>query len=579
MSWNSSAGDGALHIVGGTLVNVFTGETYCADVLCRRGLIAEVMPAGSATAPGQASLDARGLYVLPGLINGHMHVESSMVTPAEYACTVLPHGTTCAVADPHEIANVLGAAGVRSLMSSARSAVCDFRFTAPSCVPATAMETAGASLGAAELEALLEDPAVVALGEMMNFPGVVRRDPGILAKIAAAGRVGKPVDGHAPGLTGTDLNAYVAAGVSSEHEATTLCEAREKMRLGMWLMVREGSAARNLAALLPLARDTGGERMMFVTDDRHPDDLLAAGELDEVLRLAVAGGLDPVAAVRMATLNPAAYFGLDDRGVVAPGRIADLWLVRDLAGFETEAVVKSGRLVYSGGRWVGEPEGIRAGVTAGAGGTGQANSVHLPQDLSGLLRVPPRSGRARVIGIVPGQIVTRNLALEVCLDGAGSLGPAGREVSKIAVIERHGRRGSVGVGLVSGLGLAGPGAIASTVAHDSHNLIVAGSSDREMIVAAEALGECGGGFAVVRDGVVSALLPLPYAGLMSRRPVADVARGIAAVNAAARELGCELESPMMALSFLALPVIPELKLTDLGLFDVAAFRHVPLWIG
>lgn len=572
-------GQDTLQILGGTLVDVFTGETYQADVLCRGGMIVRVIPedgasgaAGAAIDEGAKTVDARGLYVLPGLVNGHMHLESSMLTPAEYSRAVIPHGTTCVVADPHEIANVLGLGGVRSLISRSQGALCDFRFTAPSCVPATAMETAGASLGPAEVESLLADPLVPALGEMMNYPGVINGDPSVLAKLAAARRYGKPVDGHAPGLTGGDLSTYVAAGVASEHEAVTLAEAREKMRLGMWIMVREGSAARNLAALLDLAVRARGERMMLVTDDRHPDDLLASGELDEVLRRAVAGGLDPVAAVRMATLNPATYFGLRDRGVVAPGRIADLWLVRDLEGFQAEAVIKTGRLVWSGGAW---DDGVVDGQSEPD--CPMANSVHLPRDLSRLLRMPPRTGLAHVIGVVPGQIVTKSLAWEVRVDEAGAVSSPRGDVARLAVIERHGLRGSVGSGFVSGLGLRA-GAIASTVAHDSHNLVVAGATEGDMLAAAEALARCGGGFCVVRDGQVLAILPLPYAGLMSNLPAVDVAREMQAVNMAARELGCELESPMMTLSFLALPVIPELKLTDLGLFDVLTFRHVPLWI-
>ncbi|MDP2871114.1 MAG: adenine deaminase [Bacillota bacterium] len=587
---------GLLLVAGGQVVDVFTGEIYHADVLCRGPLIVDVIrqgarPAASGAAdattrPGVAGapraprapgapraaraalVDARGGYVLPGLINGHLHVESSLVTPCEYAAAVLPRGTTTLVADPHEIANVLGESGVRHMLEMSLGAACDFFFAAPSCVPATPLETAGASVGTAEIERLLAEPRVVALGEMMNYPAVIAGDPDVLAKLALARRAGKPADGHAPGLRGEGLARYAAAGITSDHESTTLAEAEEKMRLGMWIMVREGSAARNLAALAPLAARRRGERMMLVTDDRHPDDLLCAGELDHVLRLAVASGVSPVDAVRMATLNPAIYFGLRDRGLVAPGRVADLWVAEDLACFRARAVVKSGRLAGAG-------KHPRAPcVTPHAGST-----VHFDQASLGCLDVPARRGRARVIGIVPGQIVTRNLVLDVEIgaDGRARSGD-GPDLAWLTVIERHGKtKGRAGLGLIAGMGLRA-GAIGSSVAHDSHNLVVAGAAAADIRFAAGELARLGGGFVAVRDGKVLAALPLPVAGLMSDLPVAGVASMLGAVNAAARSLGCPLDSPFMTLSFMALPVIPELKLTDRGLVDVGRFAHVPLWL-
>ena len=565
-----------LLVAGGILVNVFSGETYPADILCHGALVAAVGPPGTLTdvgPNGSMVLDASGCYVLPGLINGHLHVESTLVTPPVYGHAALARGTMTLVADPHEIANVLGLAGVRALMDLATASPADFFWTAPSCVPASPHETSGAELGLSEIQELLADPRVVALGEMMNYPGVVAGDAAILAKLAAARAAGKPADGHAPGLLGRELDRYVASGVRSDHEAITAAEAREKLRRGMWVMVREGSAARNLTDLLPLALLTRGERMMLVTDDRHPDDLLARGELDESLRLAVAGGLDPVAAVRMATLNPATYFGLQDRGLVAPGRLADLWLVTDLESFATRAVVRRGRQ-WQAGAEAGD-EGAEPELPPGS--QLLTNSVHLPSDLRTQLHWSPRSGRARVIGALPDQIVTQALVRQVAIDSAGCAASPEGDVARLAVVERHGRSGGVGLGLVAGFGLQ-KGAIGSTVAHDSHNIVLVGTTEVEMATAAAALRDAGGGFVVVENGQVTAQLALPVAGLMSNVSLTALVRGMSGLNEAIVRLGCRLPSPLMTLSFLALPVIPELKLTDRGLVDVRRFGHVDVWL-
>jgi len=567
-----------LLITGGSVVNVFSGEIYLADVLCAGGRIIDLQPPGRLPRPrNSVTVDARGKFVLPGLINAHLHIESSMVTPVEYAKAVVPHGTLTLIADPHEIANVRGVDGIRQMVTSAEKAIADIFYVAPSCVPATPLETAGGELGPAEVSGLLAEPYILGLGEVMNYPGVLAGDPDVLAKMAAARRAGKPIDGHAPGLTGQDLARYVLAGVTSEHEATSLAEAREKWRLGLWLMIRQGSAARNLTALLPLAIEAGGERMMLVTDDRHPDDLVLAGELDDVLRQAVAGGLSPVAAVRMATWNPAQYFNLGDRGAVLPGKLADLWIVEDLQTFRTAAVIKRGETVWADGEWAGGLPGSAPTEAEDA-----ADSVHLPPDLAARLAVPARQGVARVIGVVPGQITTEHLHWPVIARADGTISSPAGEVCWLAVIERHGRNGNVGIGVVHGLGLgvapARAVAIGATVAHDSHNLVVAGTSAAAMRLVAEALARAGGGFAVAADGVLTGLLALPVAGLMAGRAVKVVAASTAEVNAAARAAGAVGGSPLMTLSFLALPVIPALKLTDRGLVDVARFEHVPLWI-
>ena len=563
-----------LLVAGGTLVNVFSGETYPADILCHGALIAAVGPPGTLTDGGPGGpivLDASGCYVLPGLINGHLHVESTLVTPPVYGHAAVARGTMTLVADPHEIANVLGLAGVRALMDSAAASPADFFWTAPSCVPASPHETSGATIGVLEVRELLADPRVVALGEMMNYPGVLAGDAAVLAKLAAARAAGKPADGHAPGLLGRELDCYVASGVRSDHEAVTAVEAREKLRRGMWIMVREGSAARNLSGLLPLALSTRGERMMLVTDDLHPGDLLARGELDESLRLAVAGGLDPVAAVRMATLNPATYFGLQDRGLVAPGRLADLWLVTDLVSFATHAVVRRGR------QWPAAAGGEDPEADLPAGPELLANSVHLPPGLEARLHWSPRSGPARVIGALPDQIVTQALVRQVAIDSAGRAVSAEGDVARLAVVERHGRNGGVGLGLVAGFGLQ-MGAIGSSVAHDSHNVVLVGTTEAEMAAAAAALRDAGGGFVVVENGRVTARLALPVAGLMSNASLTDLVRGMSGLQEAIARLGCRLPSPLMTLSFLALPVIPELKLTDRGLVDVRRFEHVDVWL-
>ncbi|HWO70536.1 MAG TPA: adenine deaminase [Actinomycetota bacterium] len=548
---------------GGRVLSVFTGELLEADVA-----IAGEHVAGLGRYRGAREEDVSGLVLLPGFIDGHLHLESTKLRPDAFAAAVLPHGTTAAVLDPHEIANVFGAPGVRALLAAARRLPVDLYAMVPSCVPASPFESSGATLSAEDVEALLrEEPRAIGLAEMMDVPAVVRGDPAALAKLSAARRAaGAHVDGHAPGLSGPALNAYLAAGVRSDHECTTYEEALEKRRLGMWIMIREGSAARNLEALLPLVLEHGPANCLLCADDREPDQLLEDGHLDDVLRRAVALGCPPADAVAMATLHPARYHRLHEHGAVAPGYLADVVAVPDLEGFRPVRVWKRGRLVASDGEVVGLSE------------------VPLPDWMRGSVRVPPLSaddflveaeGPVRVIGVEPGQIVTRALAAEPARrDGRAVADPA-RDLAKAAVVERHRGSGRIGLGFVTGFGLR-RGALASTHAHDAHNLVVVGVDDADMAAAVNHLARLGGGQAAVAGGRVLADLPCPYGGLLSDEGPREVARRSRELEEAARALGVTLPAPFMAMSFLALSVIPELKLTDRGLVDVARSELVPL---
>lgn len=551
-----------LVLKGGRVVNVFTGEVLPADVAVAGGVIAGVGEYSRA----RTVVELEGRFVLPGLIDAHVHIESSLLHPASYAAAVVPRGTTAVIADPHEIANVLGMAGLEFMLRATEDLPLDVFFMVPSCVPATALETTGGTLGDRDIAAALAlSPRCLGLGEFMDFPGVLRRDPRVLARLMPAWEENRPIDGHAPGVTGRDLQAYLATRAATDHEGTTVAEALEKMRAGVHVILREGSAARNLADLLPLVDDNTYPLVSFGSDDRHAPDLLREGGLDYFLREAVAAGLPPARAVCLASLNTARHYGLRDRGAVAPGYRADLVVVRDLEDFEVELVYKNGNLVAAGGRLLRSPGLHRDPRTR--------NTVRLP-GLSGrfALRVPHPEAVARVIEVVPGQILSRQTFVP-----AGDIGPD-RDVLPLAVAERHGKTGHVALGLVRGFGLR-RGALASTVAHDHHNLILVGTAEGEMEHAAAVVEGMGGGLAVVAGGEVLASLPLPVAGLMAEGQPHEVAEGYERVEAAARALGCTLPSPFMTLSFLGLAVIPELRLTDRGLVDVLRGTLVDLWLG
>lgn len=551
-----------LLLINGRVVNTLSCEIEEIPVAIHDGVIV-----GLGGCAARETFDLRGAYLTPALIDGHIHIESSLLSPAEFARLVVPRGTGAVICDPHEIANVCGTVGIHYILDATTDLPLDVFVMLPSCVPATRMETAGADLSAADLRPLLDLPRVLGVAEVMNFPGVVYGDDAVLAKIALAN--GRPVDGHAPGVSGAWLNAYAAAGIGTDHESTTRDEAEEKLRRGIAVLIREGSTARNLDALLPLVRPETAHRFAFVSDDRHADDLLAAGHMNATLAKAVAHGLDPVLAVCMATAHTAQLFGLRDLGAIAPGHRANLAAFADLREFRAVHVWRDGQRVAAEGQLLVDAVEYPAQSARG--------SLHLPDLTARSLAVPATgtSGSARIIDIVPDQIVTGSSAARLPVENGDWIADTAQDIIKLVVIERHGRGGGIGRGFVRGFGLRG-GALASTVAHDSHNLICAGDNDADMLAAIRALAASGGGLAVAAGGQVRAHLPLPIAGLMSDRPAAEVVAAIQSLHQAARSLGCPLAAPFMALSFLALPVIPHLKLTDKGLIDVDSFAVVDL---
>lgn len=548
-----------LLFVNGRVVSTFTGEILETTVSVAEGRVCAL---GGGERSAREVVDLGGAYLAPAFTDPHIHVESSLLTPEGFAEAVVPHGTGASVSDPHEIVNVLGLDGYAYMRRAAEGLPVDLFFTLPSCVPATHMETAGASLEAADLDgAMGAYPDVVALSEMMNFPGVIYGVPEVLQKVLAAQRRGLIVDGHSPGLVGRGLDAYLNAAILTDHECGSAEEALAKLRRGMWVLMREGSAAKNLASLTPAVTAGNLHRVCIASDDRHPDDLVREGHLDHALRVAVKAGLDPLWALRAVTLNPAALYGFRDRGGIGPGYRADLAVLRDLQDFEVLSVYHDGLKVAERGRLLAPIARKEA--------AGTLSSVHLPPDLEERLARFPASGRVRVIGVEPAQITTRSETGDAEEAGAGKL------LQFAAVIERHRGTGNVGLGFVSGFGLKA-GAFASTVSHDSHNCVTVGVSPREMAHAASVVAAMGGGFAVVREGRVMATLSLPVAGLMSSAGAAEVARSLQQIHEAARECGCPLPAPFMTLAFIALPVIPSLKLTDKGLVDVERFSLVPL---
>lgn len=550
-----------LVLKGGRVLNVFSGEIIRADVAVCDGIIA-----GIGSYEGPVVIDAAGDYITPGFMDAHMHPESTLLLPAELARAVLARGTTAIFADPHEIANVLGIEGIRFMLAASEDLPVDIYFLLPSCVPATDLETSGASLSVAELKTFRREKRVLGLAEMMNYPGVLCGSDPVVEKLIAFRR--RIRDGHAPLLSGKDLNAYIAAGIRSDHECTVLAETQEKLRLGMHIMIREGTQAKNLKELLPLVTSWNSRHCSLVTDDLHPHDLLAKGHLDHLIDIAVGEGIEPVEAVRMVTFNTARYFGLRDVGAVAPGYRADLLILQSLAPVRVRSVIKGGKKVFDDGGFTGE-ETTRAEC-------GQISAMNVRPFNREAFAVPSRGERIRVIGLIPDQILTRQLILEPAVRDGAIVSDVSRDILKLAVVERHRATGRIGLGFVQGFGLK-EGALASSVAHDSHNIIAVGCDDGDLFAAVKAVEAMNGGLAAVRNGELLAGLPLPIAGLMSDRPLAEVARGWEELRRVARDFGSVPAEPFMVLSFLALPVIPELKLTDRGLVDVNLFEHVPLF--
>jgi adenine deaminase len=552
----------------GSFVNIFTNTVEEADVA-----VAGEYIAGIGNYDGREVVDLKGQVLCPGFIDGHVHIESSTLSVPEFARTVVTHGTTAVVADPHEIANVMGTEGIRFFLRSSKHCPIDIYIMLSSCVPASRLESGGAELSAVDLLPFLSDPWVLGLAEMMDFNGVIHKDPEVLDKIRIVGKT--PIDGHAPGVAGKDLCAYIAAGIRSDHEACTPEEGAERLRRGMYLMIREGSAARNFDALIGLVTPDTMSRVMFVTDDKHVDELINEGHIDCLVRRAIAAGIKPAHAVRLASFNAAHYYGLDTVGAIGPGYLANLTILENLKTCRVTSTYRKGALVAQDGRYIAEdaassapPLRLRSSI----------NVKWLEPDAF-LIRVPTdkADGKVRVIQASPGQLVTRELHETPAVLHGTAVADPDRDLLKLAVVERHSASGNTGLGFVRGFGLK-RGALAGTVAHDAHNLIVIGTNDHDMLAAAIHLVKIRGGLCVVANGEVLADVPLPIAGLLSESPAATVVDQFAKLRRAARELGSPLDDPFMTLAFMSLSVIGDLKVTDCGLVDVANGCHVGLFV-
>ena len=539
-----------------TFVNVFSGELDTCDIAVAEGLIV-----GLGQYQGFEEVDMTGKIVCPGFIDAHIHLESSLVSPAEFARAVIPHGTTTVITDPHEITNVMGTDGIDYMIAATEGLPVDVRFMIPSCVPASPMDESGANLDYRDIDSFFEHPRVQGLAEMMNFPGIISADGSTLAKIVASQAHHKKIDGHAPGLKGNDLNAYIAAGVYSDHECADVEDAMAKLKLGQFIMIREGTAAKNLEALMPLIRsEKYFDRCMFCTDDKHPSDLLEKGHIDYICREAVAMGADPIRTVQVACLHAARYFLLNNRGAIAPGYLADFAVVEDLKDFHVVTVYKKGRRVYHDGTVEPFPQPqIPEHLEKRAHDT-----FHLPVlSASDFANSRPRG----VIGMVSGQIITSD-------EGYAGGVDTQEDILKMAVIERHKNTRHIGIGYLKGYGLKS-GAVATSVAHDSHNIICVGAGDEDMAFAANRIAQNHGGIVVVRDGRVLAELPLEIAGLMSEKPLREVNDLLENAKQAAYSLGVGRDiDPFMTLSFMSLPVIPTLRLTTRGVIDVNTQQYI-----
>lgn len=546
-----------LVLKGGKVFDLITGDLVETDV----AICGDTIVGTFGTYQGKREVDVSGRILVPGFIDTHLHIESSLVTPFEFDRCVSPHGVTTAICDPHEIANVCGLVGIHYFLEASTRTVMDIRVQLSSCVPSSHMETTGAVLEAADIAPLMHHPRVIGLAEFMNYPGVINRDPGCMAKLEAF--KGRHIDGHAPLLSGRDLNAYIAAGIRTEHEATSAPEALEKLRKGMRVLVREGSVSKDLHALAPLLTERHSPYLCFCTDDRNPLDIGEHGHLDYIIRTAISLGASPLTAYRMASLSAAEAFGLKDRGLIAPGKRADIAVLSDLEGCRVEQV-------FTGGLQVGETAfAARQTIPPVA-----RNSVKAPRSEPHHFRTGGNRVDTPVIGILPGKIITEHLTFQIAPEDGDKRPDIARDLVKISVIERHGKNGNRTTGFVKGFGLQ-RGAIGSTMCHDHHNIALVGADYADMALAANRLAEIEGGFVVVEGGRVLAELALPVAGLMSLKSFEEVRADLVALRAAARSLGVTLEEPFLQLAFLALPVIPHLKITDHGMVDVDRFEVMP----
>ncbi|WP_232699582.1 adenine deaminase [Brevibacillus daliensis] len=567
---HASAGRNQAELVlkNGTIINVFTGELYQADVAITNGMIV-----GIGKYEGNENIDVTGKYISPGFIDGHVHIESSMVTPASFANIVLPHGVTTVICDPHEIANVSGAAGIQYMLDSSEGLDLDVHVMLPSCVPSTSFENAGAILHADDLKPFYQHPRVLGLAEVMDYPAVLRADEDMVQKLADARNVNKKIDGHLAGLSHDAINVYMTAGIRTDHEAVTIEDAQARIRLGMYLLIREGSAAKDLTNLIPVVNDLTATRCLFCTDDKHLEDLLEEGSIDHNVRLAIQHGVDPVTAIRMATLTAAECYGFSEKGAVAPGYIADLLVLDNVEQVEIAQVYKNGKLIAKEGKMVAAPATVLPAPEALTNTVNNASvtteSLHIKLD--GIQE-------AHVIDVIPNKIITNHLIQKVQATDGQFVPSIEHDLAKMVVIERHHATGHVGLGIVKGFTLHG-GAIATTIAHDSHNIISVGMNDADILLAVQTLKQINGGLVVVKNGQILASLSLEISGLMTNRDVNDVLREQHRLDAALLEVGASQEfSCFLTLSFLALPVIPALKLTDMGLFDVEHFRHIDVTV-
>lgn len=533
-------------------LNVFSNEFLCGDIAVANGLIA-----GVGKYDGKTEIDVSGKLVLPGFIDAHIHLESSMVTPAEFAKAVVAHGTTTVITDPHEIANVMGIDGVEYMIQTSQNLPIDVHFMMPSCVPATEIDESGAELGYKDIDQYFEHKKVLGLAEMMNYVGVINGDKNVLSKIVTSQAHHKKIDGHAPELSGNDLNAYIAAGVYSDHECSTFENALEKLRKGQFIMIREGTAAHNLKALMPLLTQQYYARCMFATDDKHPSDLLNGGHIDYIVKQALKNGADPIVALKTATHHAARYFLLNNKGAIASGYLADIVVVDNLEDFNVETVFKRGKLVFDG-----EVKDFSAPTVDEKLAEKCFDTFHLDSVTPSSFKV---EGKLGLIGIVGGELLTRNLGTADKID-------VENDILKIACIERHKGTNHIGVGYVKGYSLKS-GAVATSVAHDSHNIITVGCNDDDIAVAVNAIKDSKGGIAVVENGKIKALLELPIAGLMSDEPLTTVNEKLENAKSSAYELGADKSiDPFMTLSFLSLPVIPSLRITTKGVFDAENWK-------